>query len=598
MNKTVRSKFITIFVLLVIIPISIFSTLLSFIIHKKNTHNFIITQTSFLQTIKFNAIDTYIDKVEELVFALSNSEDVTEIFDNPDIKNHKIKEWNFFRIVFPEISWMYYCDSKKNKIIVSPEWIASEGYSIYNRPWYITGKESETVQWTSPYEEYITKDIVISASRGVKNSNGVYKGVFSIDLSLNKILSQIAYESTKINIDLLVLQKNKLSIITHNDNTIGIVNDLNILSESKTGDTIKINKKRYYVVILPVKKIGINLISLIPVTNINQEGISIFYIIFCVAVFALLTAVLMGFYISKQLISKIELLGKYIQKKIDGDYTQELIFSSDDEFSVVNTNFNYLLKLISHQTESLENHNKSLHEQLLLKEQLVDLRNSLLHILTHNSASPITYLFHTTNQLSDENPFDQRYQTVHQASRDLKKFNENIMAYLKVDSGFTNCLSERIGITELTGLIINNCKKYCTIKQISITMESDGDYFIYGDYFLTKIILENLIDNAIKYTFKEGHISILITQNNQYVEWHIRDSGPGFSENDKEKMFTKFQKLSAKPTGMEQSTGLGLYLVKKISEITGATLILDNSSNSCGAGFIIRFNRTSIKEID
>ena len=434
MKKTVRSKFITIFVLLVIIPILIFSTLFSFIIHKKNVHNFIITQTSFLQAIKYNAIDTYIDRVEELVFALSNTEDLSSIFDNPDLIKQKIKEWDFFRIVFPENTWMYYGGSEKNQIIVSPEWIPPENYSIYNRPWYIAGKESETVQWVAPYEEYITKDIVISATRGVKNKEGVFKGVFSIDLSLNKILSQIAYESTKINIDLLILQKNKLSIITQNHNSIGIINDLNILSESKTGDTITINKKHYYVVILPVKKININLISLIPVTNINQEGLSIFYIIFCVAVFALLTAVLMGFYISKQLISKIELLGKYIQKKIDGDYTQELIFSSDDEFSVVNTNFNYLLKLISDQTKNLENNNKNLHEQLLLKEQLVDLRNSLLHILTHNSASPITYLFHTTNQLSDENPFDQRYQTVHQASRDLKKFNENIMAYLKVKS--------------------------------------------------------------------------------------------------------------------------------------------------------------------
>jgi signal transduction histidine kinase len=68
----------------------------------------------------------------------------------------------------------------------------------------------------------------------------------------------------------------------------------------------------------------------------------------------------------------------------------------------------------------------------------------------------------------------------------------------------------------------------------------------------------------------------------------VKDEGPGFTEEDKVKLFAKFVKLSARPTGGENSTGLGLSIVKKLTELIGADIRVDSIYGQ-GAEFIIRF---------
>ena len=70
------------------------------------------------------------------------------------------------------------------------------------------------------------------------------------------------------------------------------------------------------------------------------------------------------------------------------------------------------------------------------------------------------------------------------------------------------------------------------------------------------------------------------------VRFEVNDNGPGFSDEDKKKMFNKFARLSAKPTGDEHSTGLGLSIVKKLCEFINANLKLESKLNE-GAKFTI-----------
>jgi signal transduction histidine kinase len=70
------------------------------------------------------------------------------------------------------------------------------------------------------------------------------------------------------------------------------------------------------------------------------------------------------------------------------------------------------------------------------------------------------------------------------------------------------------------------------------------------------------------------------------IQISIRDQGPGISESDKKKLFGKFSKLSNKPTGNESSTGLGLYIVKKISSTMNGTVRCE-SEPGFGSTFIV-----------
>ena len=82
-------------------------------------------------------------------------------------------------------------------------------------------------------------------------------------------------------------------------------------------------------------------------------------------------------------------------------------------------------------------------------------------------------------------------------------------------------------------------------------------------------ILENYIGNAIKYSFYGSTIKIKIVKNESDFKISVFDEGPGLTDEDLEKVFGKFTKLSAKPTGNESSTGLGLSIVKKLAELHG-----------------------------
>ncbi|MEM6268736.1 MAG: tetratricopeptide repeat-containing sensor histidine kinase [Bacteroidota bacterium] len=89
-------------------------------------------------------------------------------------------------------------------------------------------------------------------------------------------------------------------------------------------------------------------------------------------------------------------------------------------------------------------------------------------------------------------------------------------------------------------------------------------------------VLDNLISNAVKFTHSGKNIYLKLRQDDRQVVFLIQDEGQGISEEDRKKMFRKFQRLSARPTGGESSTGLGLSIVKTLVERLKGQLALQS----------------------
>ena len=114
-------------------------------------------------------------------------------------------------------------------------------------------------------------------------------------------------------------------------------------------------------------------------------------------------------------------------------------------------------------------------------------------------------------------------------------------------------------------------------------------------------IIDNLVSNALKYSPPGGNVHIRITnvvnkteQGEQspeipsLVRFSVQDEGEGIGEDEQEKLFTKFTTLSAKPTANEHSTGLGLFIVKKLTDAAGGTISCQSAKGK-GARFILEF---------
>jgi two-component system, sensor histidine kinase and response regulator len=104
-------------------------------------------------------------------------------------------------------------------------------------------------------------------------------------------------------------------------------------------------------------------------------------------------------------------------------------------------------------------------------------------------------------------------------------------------------------------------------KDIILHFTPDEDeFYVYADANKSMQILDNLVSNALKFSPFFKNIWITAKRETDFIRITVKDEGPGISEADKEKLFTKFAKLTARPTAHENTTGLGLSIVKRLLE--------------------------------
>ena len=103
-------------------------------------------------------------------------------------------------------------------------------------------------------------------------------------------------------------------------------------------------------------------------------------------------------------------------------------------------------------------------------------------------------------------------------------------------------------------------------------------------------IIDNLLSNAIKFSNHNSNVFVTLRDEDQTIRFEIYDEGPGIMEEDKPQLFQKFQKLNARPTDGESSTGLGLSIVKKYVEAMKGKVWYESEFGK-GAKFIVEFNK-------
>ena len=89
-------------------------------------------------------------------------------------------------------------------------------------------------------------------------------------------------------------------------------------------------------------------------------------------------------------------------------------------------------------------------------------------------------------------------------------------------------------------------------------------------------VLDNLISNAVKFSPPGRDVRVSLTHEDESLRIAVADEGPGLTDEDKGKLFGKLERLSAKPTGGESSTGLGLYIVKTLVELHGGQVEVES----------------------
>lgn len=228
---------------------------------------------------------------------------------------------------------------------------------------------------------------------------------------------------------------------------------------------------------------------------------------------------------------------------------------------------------ISRQKEQIENQNTELAEKNHRLKDLNEEKNYLMGVVAHDLKNPLSQIKGLVGIIQQEKDHltdtQQKFLGMIEGSVDrLTNMIHRILDVKAVESATLNLDLEKINIIHLLDETVNEYELRAKKKSINLHFPDLQEHFMVKvDQEYTRQVFDNLISNALKFSPKERNIYVdIIEHGKQKVKVGIRDEGPGISEEDQKKLFGKYQKLSARPTDGESSSGLGLSIVKKYVE--------------------------------
>ena len=172
------------------------------------------------------------------------------------------------------------------------------------------------------------------------------------------------------------------------------------------------------------------------------------------------------------------------------------------------------------------------------------------------------------------------------AAMKMQEEISNLLAMDAIEEGRFQLTPQVCDLGELALRVIRNYYPAALRKKVKIEYSGMQPVFATADAEATVQVMDNLLSNAIKYSPEGKDIFVELAAMGDHCAFAVRDQGPGFTEEDKKRLFSKFARLSAHPTGGESSTGLGLSIVKKIVEAMEGSVSCESTAGS-GATFIV-----------
>ncbi len=225
--------------------------------------------------------------------------------------------------------------------------------------------------------------------------------------------------------------------------------------------------------------------------------------------------------------------------------------------------------------------------QIRLSQQ----QQNFMMAVTHELKTPIAVTQLNLETLQKRRLDEEKQQklianTLQEANR-LNTLCNNILLAAQLDSGAYKQAKQEINFTDL----VEGCVENFSIRfpQRKLELTANETIYLNGEELLLQMLVNNLIENALKYSPKEKAIQVVLQENSRAILLKVMDEGAGIADDEKKKVFEKFYRTGDERTRKTKGTGLGLYLCKKIVQgHNGYISVTDNEPN--GSIFAVTFN--------
>ncbi len=497
---------------------------------------------------------------------------------------------NYFQMIkrsIPNTVWVYYTSAnsfinlfpweESHRFKFSPELYQHEFYSqavpIFN--------PDKKAFWTEPYIDEAGQGLMVTCSAPVYEDEQ-FRGAVSLDFTLsilNQYIKDLKYYDNHVFIineqekllahNLLINAKDEKVQAAEAAFPLDIRQQWRTLFKHPESEVVEI--ENYLVIYKTIPDVNWKLIFWIPKSvMIQQVATNISWVLF-VLLASLISILFFNYYITqKEFIRPARLLVEHIKNESEGQtvYIPNVSPLWQKWFITVSNTFAENRRLF----KELESHSDSL---MRLNQE----KNEFLGITAHDLKNPLSAILGVAALVKETS--DDITQTelleymgmVENSSNMMFQLISNLLDVNLIESGRVDLNIDSVDVTQIAEHVLESYQYRAQQKDISYQFEiPEKSVYITTDSNLVHQIIDNLVSNALKYSPLHKKVTLKIQEQEEWLVCAIQDEGPGLSETDKQKLFNKFTRLTPKPTLGEHSTGLGLFIVKKLTDMLNGNI--------------------------
>ncbi|TAH21169.1 MAG: hybrid sensor histidine kinase/response regulator [Cytophagales bacterium] len=255
---------------------------------------------------------------------------------------------------------------------------------------------------------------------------------------------------------------------------------------------------------------------------------------------------------------------------------------------------------VMEQKEEIEKKSKALEEQNYLLQEIDSEKNNIISMIVHDLQSPINRIKGLIELFTMENrtPFSENQilyldlirRNISDASRHIRNLLDTKVLEGNIDYQVP---LKKTSLSKILPMMLDSYREQYMKKKVNLHYHHENnseEIYVNGNEDYINRIFDNLISNALKFSPKDNNSNVFvkIKKNGTNINVIVQDEGQGLTGDDKKNLFKKFQKLSAVPTNGESSSGLGLSIVKTLTEKLGGNVWAEDNQAK-GATFVVEF---------
>jgi signal transduction histidine kinase len=248
---------------------------------------------------------------------------------------------------------------------------------------------------------------------------------------------------------------------------------------------------------------------------------------------------------------------------------------------------------VAARTQDLTTANRRLAAQWARLRQANSFKSEILGTVAHDLKNPLGVILGRTEILKEmiagAGALDENVKVqiayIRDAANRLTEMVDDLVSDAMADALDITIRREPVDLAVLVQEVAEANRPLAARKEQTITVDAPPDQAALCDADRIREAIDNLVSNAVKYSPIGGAIDLLVGRQQDSILVQVKDQGAGLSPEDISRLFGRFQRLSAKPTAGETSTGLGLSIVKRIVDLHGGQIAVESAGPGGGATF-------------